>query len=172
LDLYKLLTYEAKNNTINKEILENINHLMTYEIEGIKELAPKGEFETSEQYTQRISKAQNQKQQIEDKYQKLISEFKALSEKDKTEKIQNSNEKIILKIENIGNYDADKQIFPVTINGTTKNIKVPIEQAKSFKEKKNEIKITAEKKLDNDGETVLISNIKIINPLSGEIIDF
>lgn len=172
LDLYKLLTYEAKSNTTNSEILEKINHLLTHEVAGIKELAPKGEFETSEQYNQRISKAQNQKQQVEEKYQKLINEFKLLAENDKTEKIQSSYKEIVLKIENIGNYDADKQTFPITINVTTKNIHVPIEQAKSFKDKKDEIKVTAEKKLDKDGETFLISNIKIINPFNGEVIIF
>ena len=172
LDLYKLLSSDAKNNTANSEILKKINHLMTVEVANIKELSPKGEFETSDQYAQRYKIGEIQKEQIENKYQKLTIEFKQLSDIYKIEKIQNSQEEIILKIENIGNYDADKQMFPITINGTTKSIKVSIEQAKSFKEKKNEIKVIAEKKLENDGETVQISNIKIINPLNGDIIDF
>jgi len=172
LDLYKILSVDMKNKTFNDKFLEKINESLQTEISGVSALAPKGEFETTEKYYSRIEEGEEQKLQIEEKYNKLISEFKLLAEKDMLDKVNNSLEQVILKIDSIGNYDADNQTFPITINGITKNIKIPIEQARDFKTKKDVIKVIADEQLTENGENLKFFNIIIINPISGENIDF
>ena len=172
LDLYKILSIDLKDKTLNDEFLQKINESLQAEISNIPSLAPKGEFETTEKYNSRIKEGEKLKLQIEEKYNKLISEFKLLSEKDMLDKVNNSFEQVILIIDSIGNYDADNQFFPITINGITKNIKIPIEQARDFKTKKDIIKVIADKQLNENGESLKFFNIKIINPISGENIDF
>jgi hypothetical protein len=172
LDLYKILSVDMKDKTFNDKFLEKINESLQTEISGVSALAPKGEFETTEKYYSRIEEGEEQKLQIEEKYNKLISEFKLLAEKDMLDKVNNSLEQVILKIDSIGNYDADNQTFPITINGITKNIKIPIEQARDFKTKKDVIKVIADEQLTENGENLKFFNIIIINPISGENIDF
>lgn len=172
LDLYKILSFDIKTMTLNNACLQLINESLQDEISKISSLAPKGEFETTEIYNSRINEGQQQKLEIEVKYQKLTSEFKSLSENDLLLKVKYSLQQVILKIDNIGNYDADNQIFPITINGITKNIEIAIDQAENFKIKKDEIKVFADKKLEDNGETFKIFNIIIKNPISGEDIYF
>jgi len=166
LDLYKLLSFDLKNNTLTAKILNGIDESMNQEISDVPSLAQKGEFETTEEYNKRISEGQIQKQHIEEKYQKLISDFNALAENDKREKIQYSLKLVNLEINNIGNYDADKQEYSLTINGITDNIKIPISEAKSLKENYKKTIVTGYKKLKDDGETYEIFNIKIIHPIT------
>lgn len=156
LGLYKILSLDLINKSINDKILQKINEVMQQEISNVPSLAPKGEFETSEQYKKRINGGQIQKLQIEKKYQKQILAFKTLAKNEQQEKIRLSLKQVILKIDSIGRYDADKQIFPITIHGLTKNIKVPLEQAKEFKAKKDEIKVFANIQLNENGETFRI----------------
>ncbi len=172
LDLYKTLSPSLINKSTNDKIVQKFNELMQQKISMISSLAPKGEFETTEQYKKRINEGQIQKLQIEKEYKKRILVFNKLANAKLKKKILQSLKQVNLKIDSIGEYNADKQIFPITINGLTKNIKVPLEQAKEFKAKEGEIKVLANEQLIQNGETFRIFDIRIINPITGRTIVF
>ena len=172
IDLYKILSLQFKTKKNIYTILTGLNDAMQQEVNNLPSSKPKEEFETTEQYNKRIAEGEPQKQQIEKKYQDMISELKTIAEDDINEKIKTSIQQISLKIDQIGTYDADKQEYPITINGTTKNIKVPIAEAKSLKDNFQNIKVIAEKKLNNDTETWTIFDIKIIHPVTNSIYFF
>jgi len=172
IDLYKMLSPDMISNKLNSDILTNLNQSLKNEIAKISDLKPKGEFETTDQYNARTKTGEEQKTRIEENYQKIINEFKPLADKFASETVQNSVEDITLSVEEIGSYNADKQLFPVTINGVTKDVMIPLQQAKDFKEKKATIKVLAEKKISEDGTSFTLLNIRIVNPITGEVIIF
>lgn len=126
---------------------------------------PKGEFEPSTDYASRQREGENFKRQLEEKYADYEKKFFI-------QKIKFSHEAIKLSVEKIGTYDADKQLFPITINGFTDKVNVPLEHAPQFKTHINEIEVLAEKQLKEDGQTWQIFNVKIRNPITGDVYPF
>ena len=121
----------------------------------------KGEFEPTKDYKKRMSQrderikdykrqaADFQKQTSLQIYEKTLNDFKS--------KIDFTNIKII------GNYDADNEIFDISVDNIFSfKLKVPLYQAKEFKEQKERLRI-------NDSELLLsngfweLSKISFVN---------
>lgn len=132
---------------------------------------PKDEFETTLEFQARSLKAESLKKQlitelIEEKKQKAELE-RNIKEKEIAERIKNSKEFGSLKIESVGNYNADEETFPITINNKTKKIKIPRSAAREFKENWQKAKVTGWKQLTNDLTTYEYYDIIITHPITG-----
>ena len=134
----------------------------------------KYEFETLEQYQQRQQKGNDFKSQLcENFHQDYLSGLKnnkATIEQEwalRNEKIKTSYSKVSLQITTLGNYNSDKQYFPISVGQIEDNIYIPISEAKSFKENIKSVIVTADKQLLSDLVTWDIFNIRVVHPITG-----
>jgi|GEM_PF-588140 len=134
--------------------------------------ASKGEFENSEMYNKRLREANEAKQA-------LIAGFRIDVNNEinnmlltNARKIEESLKKIDLKVAEVGTYDAENELMPVTIGRETKKIRIPISEAKSFKSNAERIKVTALKQLNDDYRTYSVFNYEIIHPVTGSVYPF
>lgn len=126
---------------------------------------PKGEFETTTDYEKRQQEAMEYKTIIENKYNEYKDKFRI-------QRIKFSHEIVDLSLEGIGIYNADAELMPITIKGKTEKVKIPINEAPSFKENQDKVEVNAEKQLKEDAKTYEIFNIKIRHPLTGSVYYF
>ncbi|BDX38716.1 hypothetical protein CYCD_20710 [Tenuifilaceae bacterium CYCD] len=174
-DLYKyLLENESEianvskilNISLGKSVLMyKYNIAQQKEIDQMGLFASKDEFETEKQFQERKTKFEEQKAIILKKYDKLKQDATI-------NLIQNSYSHIILSIDKIGNYNAETQKLPITINNKTEQILIPLSEAKSFKENIQKVKVSGDKQLIADGFTYDIFNIKVVHPITGSSYNF
>ena len=129
-----------------KKYLKNIRKTFTYyagekAIEQMAQWQKKKEYETTDQYKERMS-LDNRKQQMA----KIVDQLKKDFISSKTGKDYN------LKL---GNYDADYGTYPVSVNGITVYAKVPMADAPTFKEKINKVEVSPT--YDIVGDTLAIT---------------
>jgi len=117
---------------------------------------PKGEFETTEAYKKRQQRAQAKKQEI-------LEELR----RKRKQKIRSSLTSITLSIQKVGTYNADKEIFPITIQDTTYEVEIPLDEARSFDENWQDAKVVGYKKLKEDLIRYRQFNLKIVHPVTG-----
>lgn len=155
---------------------------------------PRGEFEKSTDYEARQAEAKSYKQGILAYYQDKLHRSQALERqlelakqryldslqrRDEQrrlslyrEKIVSSYEEFNTSIESIGTYNADNEFFPVTIDGKTRDVYIPISKAPAFKQNFKTVKVIAARQLKQDAETMEVFNVKIITPEDKEVYEF
>lgn len=133
-------------------------------IESNVNTKPKTEFETKSDYAKRLYLAELEKLNIYNEYRQEVELLEKKRELARQHKIRDSYQKIEMKIENTGKYNADEQTFPVTINGQTKSVKIPVFEAESFKRNYTKATVEADKQLDETGEKYDIFNVNIYHP--------
>lgn len=108
-------------------------------------LRPKGEFETTEQYNARIKEFNNKKSKVK------IRLHQEYAQKHK-QKMLDSYEYIVLSVDSISRYNADKKEYNIKIEHDENNyaIQMPIEDAKTLKAIWREAKVRAIKRLNED----------------------
>jgi len=79
---------------------------------------------------------------------------------------------IELRITYVGTYDLERQEFPITINNETRLIKIPLSEAREFKDKWENAKVIAQKVIRNGQEIDTLFNIRIIHPITGTVYFF
>lgn len=150
------------------EVFANYATDILAEMQESQLFRPKDEFESNNQYNERKKRAANLEKQIFTKYQqKYLTESrekKEAEEKNKRKRIKESYQKVALRIENIGVYDAEKQTFPITINSKTLDINIPSNKAREFKSNISNIRVMGDKQLGPDGKRYEIFNIKLVEP--------
>ncbi|NQS96837.1 MAG: caspase family protein, partial [candidate division Zixibacteria bacterium] len=149
---------------------------ITYAI--VKGENPKTEFETADEYKQRIASLKKEYiTKLELEYQQRLQEQqrkeqeKQLTEQKKEQetqdKIRQSLSEASLQIEQVGNYNADTEIYPITINNNTQNIKIPRSEARAFKENWQTVQVKGMKQLKRDLINYEYFNLTIIHPITG-----
>lgn len=155
---------------------------------------PRGEFEKSTDYEGRQAEAKSYKDGIISYYKDKLMRAQemdkqlaltrqryidSLSQQDEErklslyrEKIKNSYEEFTTGITSIGTYHADREEFPITIDGVTSNVKVPIENARDFKSNYKSMKVVAMRQLLDDAKTTEVFNMKVVNVKSGSVYNF
>ncbi|MEO9806091.1 MAG: caspase family protein [Reichenbachiella sp.] len=145
---------------------------------------PRGEFERTADYEERKVQAETYKEGIFDYYRDLANREaevakeleqarrKILAEKEKRDserraalfrdKIKGSYSEYYTRISELGTYDADKEEFPITIDGMTYNVKVPFDKARAFKENSPFFKVVGNSQLLDDAVTSEKFNYKIV----------
>jgi hypothetical protein len=131
-------------------------------------LLPKGEFETNEEYTNRLIKVIEFKKQLEEVYVEKYDQFVL----QKKLKIKNSYTPIRFTINEISSYSQECQCFNIRINDRDEKIKIPIQEAKSFKENLAKVEVTGFKQLQEDAKTWEVFNIQITHPITGSVYAF
>ncbi len=124
--------------------------------------SPKGEFETTEQYNNRIDTAKLSKPGIRAIYKKKIDDARKqidneiFSFLEKRHKLEIQNQNLVL-----GSYSADEQIFPITIKIGEQNVQrkcyIPLEIAPEFKGDFDKIIAKVKAKLARDAKWQLLS---------------
>ena len=132
-----------------------------------KQLKPRGEFETAEDYEKRKYDFEIAKADIYNKYFERYINQKDNEKNELISRIKNSYSKTYTKIESIGDYNPDQQVFEITIDGKTQYVNIPIGEAPGFKKSWKRAKVTADRQLKDDGQTYEIFNVTISNPETG-----
>ena len=123
--------------------------------------AKKGEYETEQKYYARLVEQNN-----------MVREKNKKNKIEEDIKIQNSLKKIDLEIQKIGLYKPDLEIFSITINGKTEDVKIPRGDAKTFKENYKKSKVTGYKQLKRNLKDYEYFSIIIEHPLTKSIYIF
>lgn len=145
---------------------------------------PRGEFERTVDYETRKEQAETYKEGIFDYYRDLANReaevakeleqarLKILAEKEKRDserraalfrdKIKGSYKEYYTRISELGTYDADKEEFPITIDGMTYQVNVPFDKARAFKENSPFFKVVGNSQLLDDAVTLDKFNYKIV----------
>jgi len=130
-------------------------------------LTPKGEFETDQQYQKRLKNASAQRTALEALYQQKSAQIRAYYEQQIRQECANSHQKLTLKNSGvIGRYNIDKQVFPLQFEGKTYELKVPLNQAPTFKERFADLKIEFERDLNLENEWEYF-NYSFVDPQTG-----
>lgn len=129
-----------------ESILKSLNSKLT---------APRDEFETTIQYTDRRDKLKAE----------VLAQLQNYTEKHFGLKLKSGN-KITIPIERIIGYNADLQIYKVRFLETDAGIKIPIEDAKSFKSNWENAVLQANKTKSKDGISYEYSDFELIHPLN------
>ena len=133
--------------------IASLKYEMQKVINEVKLFFPKDEFETQLEYEKRLAEAQKMREEIRKVCEeKILQASNARIEKLKR-KGRDSLSNVELKVDWIGNYNADKEQFPIRIQSVIDTIVVPRIEARSFKE--NISKVGA-------------SGQRILNPKTGE----
>lgn len=161
-----------------EEMKDKILNEKTVELRKISKLVElKNEFETESEYQNRLKAIEIEKSETREKYRrKLIGLDKEYQRKEHEKmqyrnmeiqfKIKESISETQLRIDNIGKYNAEKEVLPITINNITKDINIPRSEARSFKENLQKTKVVGLKQLTKNLVTYEFFNINIIHPIT------
>jgi hypothetical protein len=134
--------------------------------------APKGEFETSTQYTERMAKARTFRTGLTDRYDRQFEQEATADSVRRDEAIRKSATTVVLKIDSIGTYNADQQYFPVVVAGMMELVQVPLVDAPAFKSMFASAKVTGVKRLMRDLKTLETVDVRITAAGSGKTFRF
>jgi WD40 repeat protein len=161
------------------KIKHNINLERSTSLIDLKQFfISKGEFETEIEYNTRLKRGAKEKQQVENKYNKLlfnniekyeqeIDLFKKKRATFITSQIRKSQKEITLSIQHISQYNADNEEFIITINNEKQKVKIPRTVARSFKENWTSAKVSGIEQLLTNLENYEVINISITDPVTG-----
>lgn len=127
---------------------------------------PKGEFETTVQYENRLKKYNIIKKGfIAECFREAQARQKA--EQDRIDKIiLSSYMYVYYKLDGLGVYDADTQIYPIIFQGKNYMLKIALEDAKALKINVQKAKVKAIKRVIN-GNTEIF-NRQLIHPVNAK----
>jgi len=125
--------------------------------------APRGEFETTQQYQQRLKNAEQQKAMLTNLYQQKRQYY----EQQIQSEIAQSRKNVTLSHSGtLGRYNIDKQVFPFTYQNQTYELKVPLNQASDFKDRFETFIIESERQLNAQGDWEYF-NYALVDPQTG-----
>lgn len=138
----------AQKIILTSEVIESILDKVDKRL-----VAPRDEFETSIQYTDRRERLKSE----------VLMHLQLFEEKYYKTKPKSSN-KISVPIERIIGYNADLGIYKVRFMETDAGINLAVDEAKSFKENWQSAFIEIEKNKSKDGISYEYSNFQLVHP--------
>lgn len=120
---------------------------------------PKGEFETTKAYYARQGEGRKLAEELRAKY---LSQF---AEQNKL-KIEESLATFSIPLENLGRYQADKGRYPIQYLGKKDTLLMAPADAKLLKEQVRNIKILADRQLQENGRIFDTFNLRLIHPVT------
>ncbi len=132
----------------SRKIMEQLDKNLT---------APKDEFETTEEYLERMEKLSHY---LLLKLQEFTERHFKIEEHKKGE--------ITIDLEELTSYNADEQIYQIKIIGTKGYINIPPSEARILKKNRQSVLVKAKKKLSGDGISHDYSNFILVHPVNGE----
>ena len=143
----------AQKIILSSEVIESILN----KLDG-KLTAPRDEFETTIQYSDR---RENLKSEVLAQLQYYTEKHYDLKSK--------SGGKIEIPIARLIGYNADLQIYKIRFLETDAGIKIPVEDAKSFKLNWGKAYLQANKVKNKDGKSFEYSNFEMVHPVSKKL---
>lgn len=131
---------------------------------ALRSIAPKGEFEKSNDYEIRFSKESKQL------YKKYGARFETIHKQKLKEIdgiIKKSEHTVKTTLEEISLYDADNEQLPVKIDGDWYQLPIPLQEAATFKELAAKASVLVKKRLNYDITTYKLLEIIVVHPLTG-----
>jgi glucose/arabinose dehydrogenase len=129
--------------------------------------APRGEFETTQQYQQRLKNAEQQKAMLTNLYQQKRSQIKQYYDQQIQSEIAQSRKNVTLSHSGtLGRYNIDKQVFPFKYKNQTYEMNVPLNQAPDFKNRFETFIIEGERQLNVKGDWEYF-NYALVDPQRG-----
>lgn len=124
-------------------------------------LKPRGEYEETKSYLERIEAYENQKLKIvEEKQEK----FKAVQE----QKIVDSYKPVKAKIDELSYYNADKEAYRALVADQWYELPMKIEPAKEFKGQWQKAEVYGFKRLSKNLITEELVNLQFVHPVTGD----
>ncbi len=143
----------AQKIILTSEVIENILNKLDKKL-----TAPRNEFETTIQYSKR---RENLKSEV-------LAQLQYYTEKHYDLKSKPGG-KIEIPIARLIGYNADLQIYKIRFLETDAGIKIPTEDAKSFKLNWGKAYLQANKVKNKDGKSFEYSNFEMVHPVSKKI---
>jgi len=138
-------------------------------------ITPRDEFETIEQFQDRIAIVNQKIKEANDDNMNLIAIKKSEILNAANEKIEKVNDLInasirdtTLKIESIGRYNIDEHLLPITIAGITKSISISTEDAKNLKANLSSSFVRSKKKLNQNLKDWMIYDFLIVDAVANK----
>jgi WD40 repeat protein len=154
----KILFYDwsdFKYETCVKDKLDQFKHM----------LAPKDEFETSQQYEARISEYNNMKKGLKDKCRDEEKNFS-------TQASTKTAKSVSYKITDISGYNADRQEYMITVDGRSYAVSMPVDDARTFKENYKSVTVNGFSRFNPYQDTEELFNMKFSHPVSKKVYTF
>ena len=174
IEVDSLLAEFEKEKNEEELILKNWSQNLFVQFEK-----PRGEFETTQQYEERLKKEELTKRSIEAEYQQKLALKKDEYVRKRTQlgrKIENMNAEIQFERSfsySMSSYVADKQLFSFTIPSLneTKDLVVPIDDAQQFKATSENLVIKQMVKPSLDGRWIPVyDDVVLADASTGKII--
>jgi WD40 repeat protein len=131
----------------------------------------KGEFETTVQYEARLQDYEKRKLLLVDECKKDAMIEKLALERMKLENEAKAYSRIELNFTSVGTYDADVGEYPIVVNNQSYILSMQPEEARTFKDSWQKIKIRAVRKDIGEG-MYLYFNMEMTHPVTGRIFKF
>ena len=128
--------------------------------------APKGEFETSAAYEQRIAREKEKEQQTQEDFEQRIQDVHREAEQRIKEELTASRVPVQLETQTISEYDADTELFSIDVVDREYDLKVPRNSARDFKNNYQDMIIVGEKRRTKEGGWVYL-NLAVTNAETG-----
>ncbi|MBS1513783.1 MAG: hypothetical protein JSS63_02045 [Bacteroidetes bacterium] len=136
---------------------------------------PKDEFESTDDYKTRLKNAEQKRGDIIKEYDDKLAIMKESKGTEVTQiettektiidiKIEQSRKDTVIRIDFLGKYDADKEIYPVIIKGKTGTISIPKAEAQSLKSSFKLADVKCKKELNRDLKTYNYYDFIIVHP--------
>jgi hypothetical protein len=138
----------AHKIVLTSDVIENILNKLDKKL-----IAPRDEFETSIQYSDRRERLKSE----------VLAQLQTFTEKHYQVKLK-SGIKVIIPIERIIGYNADLGIYKIRFMETDAGVSLPVNDAKLFKDNWQSAYIEADKNKSNDGIYYEYSNFQLIHP--------
>ena len=145
----------AQKIILTSEVIDNILNKLDKKL-----TEPRDEFETTVQYNNRRAELKSE----------VLSQLQFYTEKHFNIRAKSGN-KVIIPIERIIGYNADIGIYKIRFLETDAGVKIPIEDAKTFKSKWKKASLQAEKIKSKDGISFEYTNFKLIHPVNNKTFD-
>lgn len=155
------------------------------EIEALSDyFRPKGEFETTIEYNERVEKGNNEIKLIEEKFAMKYEELKKSTENQVTEltiqkedfeknkeiekqnTINNSIKDTVVLIASVGTYNADEQTLPIQVKGNTGLIIISVSDAQSLKKNWKSTQAKCKKRLSESLKSYEYYDVIVIHPIT------
>jgi len=141
--------------------------------------APRNEFEKTVEYEARIAEAEEYETSIIEFYrdkhwEKIRFQIKqdSIDRARRTvllqDKIKDSYKEVNFLIDSIGRYNADEETFPVYVGGEHNLLRIPVDDAKTFKLNFTKALVYGTEKLQDDGLTLDTINMEVVHPITGD----
>lgn len=130
-------------------------------------LAPKDEFETTEQYIQRLADYDKKKT---DARRECVKEGELISQQNKVifdEQHKPVFSYVTVRPDELSVYNADKQLYMINIGGQPYELSMPVSEAKTFKTTWQKAVISGIKKTNPDTKLFEYINLAVVHPVSG-----